>query len=94
MITEKQMETLLDIKDAVEGLESITEILFGRSEAVMYSEGALGQLTKIYELIRELSTIDDPQSDPEDDISESPVVRIMDDKTMSNEEKARMLLGM
>ena len=94
MIAEKQMTTLLDIKDAVESLDGITQILLGRSEAVLYSEGALGQLTKIYGLIREFSTIDVPQSSPEDDINESPVAKIMDDKTLSNEEKARILLGM
>ena len=93
MITEKQMTTLLDIKDAVDALDGVVEILLGRSEAIMFSEGALGQLTKIYGLIREFSTIDVPLSSPEDDVSQSPVVQIMDDKTMSNEEKARKLLG-
>ena len=94
MIAEKQMTTLLDIKDAVESLEGIIQILLGRSEALLFSDGALGQLTKIYGLIRELSTINVPQSSPDDDIAESPIMKIMDDKTMCNAEKARMLLGM
>lgn len=93
MITEKQMETLLDIKDAIEALDGITEILLGRTEALSYESGALGQLTKIYSLIRELSPLYQRQTSPEEDILESPVMKIVDDENLSNSEKARMLLG-
>ena len=94
MITVKQMTTLLDIKDAVDAVEDVLEILLGRREAVSYSEGAIGQLSKIDGLIQDLSPVFKPQTDPTEDISEAPVYQIMDDKEMSNAEKAKLLLGL
>ena len=94
MLTEKQMTALLDIKDGVDGLDEVMRILSGRSEVPALNEGVFGKLANIYELILELSPLYEPQTGPDDDITESPAEIIMDDREMSNKEKAKKLLGL
>lgn len=93
MITEKQMAALLEIKDAAEALEDVMEILVGTSYALSFGEGALGKLSRIYDLIKELSPVYAQQRQACEDISDSPFGKILDDKSMRNEEKAKILLG-
>ena len=94
MITEKQMAALLDIKDAAEALEDVMEILMGVNYALSFNEGALGRLSKIYDLIKEFSPVYVAQGQHDEDICKSTFGAVLEDKTLTNEEKAKILLGL
>ena len=74
-------------------MEDVIEILVGTSYALSFGEGALGKLNRIYDLIKEFSLAYIKQKQPFKYVSESPFGMILDDKRMSNEEKAKILLG-
>lgn len=93
MITQTQMEHLLDIKDAVEELEGVLGTLTGSSLVLGYSDGTIGKLTRVYGLVRELSNIKEPEPTVEDDALDYPLEKLIGDKSIDNKEKARQLLN-
>ena len=86
---EQTMFELLEVYDAVNGLEKIEVMLVGESVGVGPGEGIMGSLSYVPEIIRRHSPIYIPGVDYED----SHFGRILEDEKMDNHRKARILLG-
>ena len=79
---ERTMYELLEIYDAVTELEKFQEMLIGISVAVGPGEGILGNLSYVAEIILRHSP----------NLSATELETILEDKTLSNRKKARLLL--
>lgn len=86
---EKTMFQLLEIYDARENLETVQEMLTGCIQHAGYGEGILGNLSYVTDIIMRYSPLYDPAVNYED----SEFGRILEDDTMDNNMKARILLG-
>ncbi len=82
---EQTMFELLEIYDAKEELERISEELSGVAFATGYDEGILGKLSRVTDIIMRGSPLDDDQTE---------FWEILEDKSLENHRKARMLLGL
>ncbi len=81
---EQTMCDLLEIYDAKEELHQILEMLIDEDCAPGYGDGILGKLSRVTDIIMRRSSLDDDQTE---------FWEILEDKTLENHRKARMLLG-
>ena len=91
---EKQEETmyrLLEIYDAYETLQDISDLLTGLGCSAGYGEGVLGKLSHIVRLI--IDHADPLLYDKEIDFSGTKLAQILGDKDMDNRNKAEILTG-
>ena len=86
---ERTMFELLEIYDAVNNLELIEEMLIGEVSGAGPGEGIMGSLSYVSGIIARFSPVYLPRADYE----VSYFWRTLDDKTMDNHRKARILLG-
>lgn len=80
---ERTMFELLEVYDAVKGVEKIEEMLCGVSQSCGYGEGIIGNLSYVSEIIRRYSK----------EVTSSKFLDLLADKTMDNHQKARLLLA-
>ena len=86
---ERTMFELLEIYDAVKGVEAIEEMLIGAVTGVGPGEGIVGNLSYVPGIIARFS----PVYEPGEDYEESYFWRTLDDDSIDNHRKARFLLG-
>jgi hypothetical protein len=86
---EQTMFELLEMYDAVNGLEKIEIMLIGESVATGPGEGIMGNLSYVTEIIRRHYPIYTPGVNYED----TYFGKILEDEEMDNHRKARVLLG-
>ena len=86
---EQTMFELLEVYDAVRGLEKIEEMLIGETIGVGHGEGILGNLSYVSEIIKRHS----PVFTPDEDYEKSYFWKVLDDEEMDNRRKARILLA-
>ena len=89
-LTVKDMMTLLEINDALEELDQALTIIVG--DIGIGSDGLMRELDKVSSVIVNASVVKEPQEDV--DNPNEWIYELLEDKTIDNERKARMLLGM
>ena len=87
---ERTMFELLEMYDAGEALMQVQEMLIGERYSAGYGEGILGNLSYAYDIIARNS----PLREPGCDVEVTLFGQILDNKTIDNHKKARLLLGM
>ena len=90
--TIEHMKTLLLIYDAYMELEDCVEAFLGRRDAVTYNEGIWGTLSRVEQLIHDLSPLGKYQMSVDEEETDTPFYRILDNPEMSLEERAARLL--
>ena len=89
-LTIKDMVTLLEVYDALEELDQALAIIVG--DIGIRSSGLMRELDKVSSLIVNASAAKEPQEDV--DNPNEWIYELLDDRTIDNEQKARMLLGL
>ena len=92
-ITEQDMADLLAIYEAQEALQEVVESLIGEMIGCGPGEGICGDLGRVYDIIRRHSALP-VNEDPSAGFEESPLGRILCDRKMSTDRKARIILGL
>ena len=87
--TENDMYGLLEIYDAYEALIDAVKTIVGKDLAVSFSDGILGKLQWISDLIAKHS----PMFDSDLDFTNQPFYEVLSNKEMDNHEKAKVLMG-
>ena len=87
---ERTMFELLEMYDAKEALIQVLDMLIGDRYEAGYGEGIMGNLSYAYDIIARNSPLREPGRDVEDTL----FGQILDNKTIDNHRKARLLLGM
>ena len=86
---ERTMFELLEIYDAAKGVEEIEEMLIGQIIGAGPGEGIVGNLSYVSGIIARYS----PVYGPGEDYEMSYFWRTLDDDSIDNHRKARLLLG-
>ena len=87
---ERTMFELLEMYDAKEALIQVLDMLIGDRYEAGYGEGIIGNLSYAYDIIARNS----PLREPRRDVEVTLFGQILDNKTIDNHRKARLLLGM
>ena len=87
---ERTMFELLEMYDAREALMQIQEMLIGERYDAGYGEGIIGNLSYAYDIIARHSPLREPRRNVED----TRFGQILEDRTIDNHKKARLLLGL
>ena len=79
-------------RDAFQEIDKALDILVG-GLALGYDDGAVGKLSKIETLVREFSVLRGHTGNGDDDINDTPVMKVLNEEGIDNAEKARRLLA-
>lgn len=88
----EHMVMLLRAYDAYVSLERTAQKLFGEDVAVTYGHGLTGNLAYVEELIWQLSPVVQMLSSEDVDYTETELYKVLADRNMEVEEKAKRLL--
>ena len=87
----EDMNDLLQVYDAKWELEDVVASLMGAGPyAFGFEDGIIGKISRVAQVIIRNS----PVYDPDDDFHSQPIGRALDDRSLSYEERARVILGM
>ena len=89
-LTVKDMVTLLEINDTLEELDQALKVIVG--DVGIGSDGLIRKLDKISSVIVNASVVKEAQEDV--DNPNEWIYELLEDKTIDNERKAKMLLGL
>ena len=87
----EDMYRLLEIHDAYETLQKISESLIGYNYSAGFDEGVIGKLAHVVRLI--IDRTDPSLFDKTMDFSDTELARILEDTEMDNRHKAEILTG-
>lgn len=87
---ERTMYELLEAHDSVEQLWKVMDMLFGEACDTGYGEGIMGNLSYVADIIIWHS----PLHEPDRDLDDTLLGRILAGGGMDNHKKARLILGM
>ncbi len=87
---ERTMFELLEIYDAQEELHRVLAMLIDDDYDAGYGEGILGRLSHVTDIIMRNS----PLYHPGEDYNQSEFCRVLEDETIDNHKKSKLILGL
>ena len=85
------MTDLIYIYDGLTEMEKALSIMTGSDEVYMYEEGAMGKLARVMDIIQRNTDLYNPEQD--DDIESSEFAKVLDDKSLTPEERAKRIFN-
>ena len=84
---------LLKVYDAYRDLEAVFEKLTGKNIPFGFDEGIMGGLSNVERLIQEISPLGSIEMTVEEDLWETTLFLLMENKDMDLEERAKRILS-
>ena len=86
----RDMIDLVYIYDGLMEMEDALAIMTNSGEAYMYENGAMGKISRVMDILTRNTNLYDPERC--DDMEESEFAKVLDNKGLSTEERAKKLL--
>lgn len=87
----RDMIDLVYIYDGLTDMERALSIMTNSDTAYMYDEGAMGKISRVMDILSRNTELYDPEKD--EDVEGSEFARVLDNKELSPEERAKKLFN-
>ena len=90
-MTIKDMTDLIYIYDGFTEMEKAIYTITGQDNIYIYDEGAMGKISRVIDILRRNTSLYNPERD--EDFEKSEFAKVLDNKSLSPEERAKKLLN-